>query len=128
MNADGRRKKAGEIEGSLNKLLPDPEGRHVIAVVELTSGILLHWIAFGMEKKFGKHMDTHVGLLRELRRVNEREVAEIFETIDTFRAGRWYGSKHDLAYPFSFVFVNMRELKEVEPDFLWNVVRESILI
>lgn len=37
-------------------------------------------------------------------------------------------SKHDLAYPFSFVFVNMRELKEVEPDFLWNVVRESILI
>ena len=33
------------------------------------------------------------GLLRELRRANEREVAEIFETIDTFRAGRWYGSK-----------------------------------
>lgn len=53
----------------------------------------MHWIAFGMEKKFGKHMDTHVGLLRELRRVNEREVAEIFETIDTFRAGRWYGLK-----------------------------------
>ena len=55
MNADGHRKKAGEIEGSLNELLPDPEGRHVVAVVELTFGILLHWIAFGMEKKFGKH-------------------------------------------------------------------------
>ena len=38
-------------------------------------------------------MDTHVGLLRELRRLGEREVAEVFETIDTFRVGRWYGSK-----------------------------------
>jgi hypothetical protein len=93
MNVDGHRKKAGEIESSLKELLPDSEGRHVVAVVELTFGILLHWIAFGMEKKFGKHMDTHVGLPRELRRVGERKVAEVFETIDTFRAGRWYGSK-----------------------------------
>ena len=62
-------------------------------VVELTFGILLHGIAFGMEKKFGKHMDTHVGLPRELRRLGERRVVEVFEIIDTFRAGRWYGSK-----------------------------------
>lgn len=36
--------------------------------------------------------------------------------------------KHDLAYPFSFVFVNLRELKEIEPDFLWNVTREGIVV
>ena len=28
--------------------------------------------------------------------------------------------KHDLAFPFSFVFVNLRELKEIESDFLWK--------
>lgn len=36
--------------------------------------------------------------------------------------------KHDLAHPFSFVFVNQRNMKEIEPDFFWNVVREGILI
>jgi len=25
--------------------------------------------------------------------LGERRVVEVFETIDTFRAGRWYGSK-----------------------------------
>ncbi|MEA2071593.1 MAG: nucleotidyltransferase domain-containing protein [Asgard group archaeon] len=36
--------------------------------------------------------------------------------------------KYDLAYPFSFVFVNKKDMKEIEPDFLWNVSREGILI
>lgn len=36
--------------------------------------------------------------------------------------------KHDLAHPFSFVFVNQRNMKEIELDFLWNVVRDGILI
>ena len=46
-----------------------------------------------MEKKYGRHIDTHVGLPRELRKLNESRIAEVFETLDTFRAGRWYGSK-----------------------------------
>ena len=36
--------------------------------------------------------------------------------------------KHDLIYPFSFVFVNKKNMKEIEPDFLWNVSKEGILI
>ena len=141
MNADGHRKKAGEIESSLKELLPDSEGRHVVAVVELTFGILLHWIAFGMEKKFGKHMDTHVGLPRELRRLGERRVAEVFELFDCDHNPELGGEasiahgissdvsvKRDLAFPFSFVFVDLRELKEIESDFLWNVVREGIVV
>ncbi|MCD6108357.1 MAG: nucleotidyltransferase domain-containing protein [Thermoplasmata archaeon] len=36
--------------------------------------------------------------------------------------------KHDLPYPFSFIFVNIRNMKEIEPDFLWNVCKEGILI
>lgn len=53
MNVDGHRKKVEELENSLNELLPDPEGRHVVAVVELTYGVLLHMIAIGMETKHG---------------------------------------------------------------------------
>jgi len=93
MNVDGHKKKAKELERSLNRLLPDPEGENVVAIVELTYGILLHLIAVGMETKYGRHLDTHVGLPRELRKVGEIDIAEIFEMLDTFRAGRWYGSK-----------------------------------
>jgi len=89
----GSQNKTEEIERSLNKLLPDGEGNNVVAIVELTYGILLHLIAAGMERKYGKHLDTHVGLPKELRLVGEGEVAETFESINRFRAGRWYGSK-----------------------------------
>jgi len=93
MNAEGHKKKAEEIKASLNRLLPDPEGKNVVAIVKLTYGILLYLIAFGMESKYGKHLDTYVSLPRELRKLEENEVAIIFETLDTFRAGRWYGSR-----------------------------------
>ena len=36
--------------------------------------------------------------------------------------------KHDLHHPFSFVFVNKKKMEEIEPDFIWNVVKEGILI
>lgn len=93
MNAEGHKKRAHEIEDSMLKLLPDPEGRHVAAIVELSYGLLQHLVAFGMENKHGRHLDTHVGLPAELRRSEESEIADIFETLDTLRMGRWYGSK-----------------------------------
>lgn len=93
MNADGHQQKAEDIENSLQELLPDPEGKHVVAIVELTYGLLQHLIAFGMEQKYGRHLDSHVGLPRELRKVGAVDIAEIFVRLDSFRAGRWYGSK-----------------------------------
>ncbi|MCL0078515.1 nucleotidyltransferase domain-containing protein [Dehalococcoidia bacterium] len=36
--------------------------------------------------------------------------------------------KHDLAFPLTFVVVNLRDLEEIESDFLWNVVREGIVV
>ena len=36
MNVEGHRKKVKELERSLDKLLPDPEGENVVAIVELT--------------------------------------------------------------------------------------------
>jgi hypothetical protein len=93
MNAEGHKKKAKEIKRSLEKLLPDTEGKHVVAIVELTYGMLQHLISYGMETKYGRHLNTHVGLCKELRNLEEDKIAEIFETIDTFRHGRWYGGK-----------------------------------
>jgi hypothetical protein len=48
MNIDGHKKKVSELENSLNELLPDPNGKHVVAIVEISYGILLHTIAVGM--------------------------------------------------------------------------------
>jgi len=67
MKPEGHLKKAAEIKGSLEKLLPDPEGKNVVAVVELSYGVILHLIAYGLEMKHKHHSDTHVGLPRLLR-------------------------------------------------------------
>ena len=71
MNVEGHNKKIKELEDSLNELSPDPKGKHVAVVVEITYGLLLHMIAIGMETKHGRHLDTHVGLPRELRKAGE---------------------------------------------------------
>ena len=36
--------------------------------------------------------------------------------------------KYDLPYPFSFVFVNKGNMGEMEPDFLWSVIKEGVVI
>jgi hypothetical protein len=95
MNADGHRAKANEIKGSLERLLPDKEGQHVVAIVELSYGLLQHLISYGMELKYGRHLNSHVGVCKELRDLGEDHIAEIFESLDTLRAGRWYGGKGD---------------------------------
>lgn len=68
INADGHQQKAEDIENSLQELLPDPEGKHVVAIVELTYGLLQHLIAFGIKQKHGRHLDSHIVLPREPRK------------------------------------------------------------
>ncbi len=36
--------------------------------------------------------------------------------------------KYDLVHPFSLMFVNQQNIEDTEPDFLWNVAREGILL
>lgn len=93
MNADGHHRKAREIEGALKQLIPDPDGIYVVAITELSYGMVQHVIACKMEMKYGEHLDTHVGLSRELRLKGEIEIADLFEDMDNLRAGRWYGGK-----------------------------------
>ena len=78
MNIEGHRKKAMELERSLNRLLPDPDGEHVVAIVEITYGILLHLIAAGMERKYGRHIDNSCWLAEGVKKVgrsrNSRDI------------------------------------------------------
>ncbi|MDP3016927.1 MAG: hypothetical protein Q8N70_07665 [Deltaproteobacteria bacterium] len=93
MKQEGHLQKANEIKASLQKLLPDPEGKNVVAIVELTYGVVQHLIAAGMERIHHIHSDTHVGLPHLLRDHGEDELASVFERLDFFRQGRWYGGK-----------------------------------
>jgi hypothetical protein len=93
MNAERHLAKAKEIEGSLEQLLPDPDGRNVVAIVELTYGILQHLIAIGCERNLKEHKNSHVGLAAFLRSHKQEPIADVFEKIDQYRAGRWYGGK-----------------------------------
>lgn len=60
INAEGHRKKADELWHAIQKLVSEPE-EDVIAIVELAFGMCHHLIACGMERKFGHHIDAHIG-------------------------------------------------------------------
>ena len=62
-------------------------------MLNLSYGIIQHLVAYGLEMKYKKHLDTHVGLPKLLRELGETKIAEDFERLDTFRQGRWYGSR-----------------------------------
>lgn len=83
--------KAKEIKASIELLQEDE--KHVIAIVELAYGLAQHLIAYGMDKKCGEHRDTHHGIPALLRKHEQLKIATLFEQLDTFRHGRWYGGK-----------------------------------
>ena len=91
MKREGHLKKANEIRSSINSLEKDE--KNTSAIVELTYGCTLHYIAFGSEMKFGTHQDLHNGLIRFLRERDEDEIADLFSKLETIRHGRWYGGK-----------------------------------
>lgn len=93
MKADAHLAKAREIQASIDVLKMDEAEQHVVSIVGMVYGVAQHLISYGMEQKYGKHLDSHVGLPRELRLLNEDETAQKFERLDTLRHGRWYGKQ-----------------------------------
>ncbi len=91
MNKEGHLKRAEEIYRSI-MILKDDEN-NLSAVVELAYGCAIHYFAYGCERRYGTHSDIHAGLPRLLRKMNENEIADMFERLDTIRHGRWYGGK-----------------------------------
>jgi hypothetical protein len=94
MNADGHRGKANELWRSIQKLASDPE-ENVVAIVELAFGMCHHLIASASERKYGRHIDAHVGVSALLRENGESKIAAEFDLLGTLRQGRFYGGKGD---------------------------------
>jgi hypothetical protein len=94
MNAEGHRKKADELMHAIRKLSTEPD-EDVVAIVELSFGLCHHLVACGMERRFGRHIDSHAGVSRMLREEGAPEIANAFESLGTLRQGRFYGGKGD---------------------------------
>ena len=93
MKGEQHYKRAKEIIGSINVLVGEDMDKHVAAIVEQAYGAVHHLIAYGMDKKYGIHSDTHTGVSRILREHGEHEIGEIFDRLGSLRHGRWYGGK-----------------------------------
>ena len=90
MNAETHLEKARRLEASIEKLDSEEDWE---LVVEGIYGAMQHYIAVVCEKKIGKHIDTHKGLVRFLRENAMTDISNIFLNIDELRIGRWYGKK-----------------------------------
>ena len=91
MKPEAHLDKAQKIKKSIELLRGDDE--NVEAVVEICYGLAHHLIAYGLERKFGEHKDTHQGVPSLLRQHGQNDIAILFERLDTLRMGRWYGGK-----------------------------------
>ncbi len=91
MKAEGHLQKAEEIYGSILILADDDA--HAVAITELAFGCAFHYLAYGCERRFQRHIDTHAGFPHLLRAEGEGDVANAFGQLDTLRHGRFYGGK-----------------------------------
>ena len=92
MKSEGHLQRAEEIYRSIQALTTD-NGAHVSAIVDLVFVCAFHYLAYGCDRKFQRHFDTHARLPSLLRTEGESNIAITFELIDTLRHGRVYGGK-----------------------------------
>ena len=90
MDKEKHIEKAERIEASLEKLDKEKDWE---LIVEGIYGASQHYIACICERKLGKHLETHKGLIKFLRENNLVELSNLFQQIDELRIGRWYGNK-----------------------------------
>lgn len=93
MLAEGHRQAAEDIEKTIIPLQTIPHAARVI--IEGTWGAAFHWIAFGCATKHKTHQESHARLASFLRRLEEKEVAAWWESLDKVRQGGWYGKGTD---------------------------------
>lgn len=94
MKAEGHYKKATELRASLEKLLETKEyEKDVAVIVEIIYGLIQHLISYKLGSTYGIHKDTHSGLFKLLREKGETKISILFNRLETFRHGRWYGGK-----------------------------------
>lgn len=97
MNADAHKAAAEELERSIADL-GDPAARpyNRRALIELYWGAAFEWLAYGADRKHGKHKEQHEGLARFLRDLSEPVMADRWTAIEGARRGGFYGHHNDL--------------------------------
>lgn len=93
MKPEGHLARAEEIERTVQTLMNLDASLHVATIVEGAYGAAQHYIAYGMQRHVGHHVDGHVGLIRALKGAGFASVATLFGQLERMRAGRWYGSQ-----------------------------------
>jgi hypothetical protein len=89
---DAHRQAALDIEQTIDDL-GDPAVKPYIgrSVIEDYRGAALHWIAYGCQRKHGKHKENHTHLGRFLRDPGESTVVDWWDRLDERRRSGWYG-------------------------------------
>src|SRR5262249_7280732 len=79
--------------------LGDPATKSYIGrtVIESYWGAAFHWIAYGCDRKHGKHKENHSKLVSFLRDLGEGAVSNLWDNREKSRSGGWYG--HQTARP-----------------------------
>jgi hypothetical protein len=88
MKADAHRQAAEDLEYTIAKLQGDP--RAARSIIENAWGAAFHWIVYGCIRKYTKHFDKHQGLYRNLRQLNEGDIAQAWLELENLRGGGWY--------------------------------------
>lgn len=98
MNGDTHRAAAEDLERSISDL-GDPVARpyNGRALIELYWGATFEWLAYGCERKHGKHKEKHDGLARFLRDVGESGMADRWTAMEGVRQGGFYGRRTAIA-------------------------------
>lgn len=90
MKADGHLQKAIREEKSTWKLDAEQDSE---LIVEGLYGAAHHYIAYSLELKHGEHSDKHDKDFLILKKYGHDDVRSKFETLDSLRAGDFYGGR-----------------------------------
>jgi hypothetical protein len=93
MKPEGHRARAEEIERSVRTLISLDAEAHVATIVEGAYGAVQQYIAYGMQRHVGHHVDGHVGLIRALNAAGITDMAVLVDQAEKLRAGHWYGGQ-----------------------------------
>src|SRR5262249_10258195 len=90
MLGDDHRMAAENIERALSDL-GDPATKSYIGrtVIESYWGAAFHWIAYGCDRKHGKHKENHSKLVSFLRDLGEGAVSNLWDNREKSRSGGW---------------------------------------
>jgi hypothetical protein len=91
MRVDGHEDHALQLEQAI-AVLGDPSAAPYVSIslIENYWAAAFHWIAFGCQRKHGKHKENHIQLGRYLRDLGEPAIGSAWDRLENKRQGAMY--------------------------------------